>query len=709
MSSFPTECLPDGDQRSSKAHAFDIASRRPRLLRLLCPRPGFPLATCLRAAFAGFVVLGVSLSPAASQAADDAEEPATAVITDAEDSATTAEAESTPPTDEVPFPEIPETEVIGRPFPAGPLAEGEVVTPTRTSIAATSAGSSVTVITGEEITAGRQLSVAEVLRNVEGLNVVRQGGPGGLTSVFLRGANSQHTKVLLDGIPMNDPSNATRGFDFSTLQVDNIERIEVVRGPQSLLYGSDAIGGVINIVTKRGEGPLSVQANLMGGSFGTHSESVHASGGNDRFYYSLTGSYHHTDGISAASEALGNTELDAYAKSNVVGRFGWTPSDLLNVDYVFRYVDAEAEIDGFSFITGLPFDALGSNLTQAFHQRIQLQSFLFDGLIEQKVGFNFVQYDREDTGPAAFVPSFSGHTREVDYLANMQLLDNNVLSVGANYLEEDAASGGFFGNPQVAQNLAGVFVQDQVTLWDRWYTTLGARWDDHSSAGGASTYRVTTLYDVPCIGGAFHGTLGTGFRAPALAENLFQFGNPNLRPERTRGWDVGWRQEFCSGQVSVDATYFRNDFEDLIVFDFGTFSLENVGRARSSGVEVVGKWYVTPCWTVTGSYTRTDTRNLDTGFELDRRPQDKATAGLIGSLPDGRADVRAYLLYVGDRRDRIFRLDDYVTVNLALTYRPRCQHELFVRLDNLFDADYEEVRGYGVPGIAAYGGVRLVW
>lgn len=657
----------------------------------------------------GLFALVASPCLLAGEPPESTDAPAEATVTDDDDADPFADDEPTLEPAEIPLVEVPETTVIGRPFPADPLSEGQVVTPTRTSIAATSAGSSVTVITSEEIAAGQQLSVAEVLRNVEGLDVVRQGGPGGITSVFMRGANSQHTKVLLDGIPMNDPSNATRGFDFSTLQVDNIERIEVVRGPQSLLYGSDAIGGVINIVTKRGEGPLSVRANLMGGSFGTHSEAVHASGGNDRFYYSLSGSYHHTDGISAASTALGNSERDAYDKGNVVGRFGWTPGDLLNVDYVFRHVDAEAEIDGFSFATGLPFDALGSNLTQSFHQRIQLQSFLFDGLIEQKVGFNLVEYDRQDTGPAAFVPSFTGHTREVDYLANMQLLHNNVLSVGCNYLEEDAASGGFFGNPRVDQNLAGVFVQDQVTLWERWHTTLGARWDEHSSAGDAATYRVTTLYEMPCVGGAFHGTLGTGFRAPALAENLFQFGNPNLRPERTRGWEVGWRQESFSGQVSVDATYFRNDFEDLIIFDFNTFSLDNVGRARSSGVEVVGKWYVGPRWTVRGSYTRTDTRNLDTGTELDRRPRDKATAGLIGSLLDGRADVRAYLLYVGDRRDRAFRLDDYVTVNLALTYRPRCQHELFVRLDNLFDAQYEEVRGYGVPGIAAYGGVRLVW
>jgi vitamin B12 transporter len=476
-----------------------------------------------------------------------------------------------------------------------------------------------------------------------------------------------------------------------------------------MVYGSDAMGGVINILTKRGEGPLSVRASLMGGSYGTHNEGFNASGGNDHFYYSFGASYIDTDGISAASQALGNTEKDNYANATFSGRFGWTPCDLLSVDYVARYVDADAKTDAFSFVTGLPFDAPGANLTEAFYQRIQLQSLAVDGLIRQRVGFNWTDYDRSDTSPFAFVPNFVGQTRELDYLVDLILLHNNVLTVGFNHQNEQAATGGIFGNPRVTQNLTGAFVQDQITLGDRWFTTVGVRWDEHSTAGDAFTYRATTLFKLPRLGGAFHGTLGTGFRAPALAENLFQFGNPNLRPEQSKGWDLGWRQEFCCGRVAVDATYFRNEFQDLIVFDFATQALENVGQASTSGVEVIALWEVLPCWTLSGSYTRTDTLNVDTGNELDRRPQDKATVGLTGFFLDRKADVRALLLYVGDRRDRNFRLDDYITVNLAMAYRPRCRHEIFARIDNLFDAHYEEVAGYGVPGISAYGGARLLW
>ena len=189
--------------------------------------------------------------------------------------------------------QLPETEVQGRlnTFPAEPLPAGDVISPTRTPQPAATTASSVTVITREQIERSGQTNVAEVLRGTLGVDVVRQGGPGGLTSVFLRGANSQHTKVLLDGISLNDPSNASRLFDFSTLTTDNIERIEVLRGPQSMAYGSDAIGGVINIISRRGQGPLSVRAGGLGGSFKTGQTSVNVQAGDDNAYYSVTGSF----------------------------------------------------------------------------------------------------------------------------------------------------------------------------------------------------------------------------------------------------------------------------------------------------------------------------------------------------------------------------------------------------------------------------------
>jgi len=624
--------------------------------------------------------------------------------------------EADEPERDEPLQEIPETEVIGRPdaFPVRPLGEDTLVTPTRTEMLLSESGSSVTVITQEQITESEQTEVLEVLRGVEGLNVVQQAGPGSATSVFMRGANSAHTKVLLDGIPINDPSSASRGFDFSHLTVDNIQRIEVLRGPQSILYGSDAMGGVINIITKRGEGPLAVSVSGMGGSLGTHAESLHVGGGNDRCYYSFSGSYFDTDGISSAAGSRGNLERDAYRNAAFSGRFGWTPCPLFNVDYVFRYSDTFVEVDDFDyFVTRLPMDEVGpnrTNLSEWFFNRVQAQSFWLDGLVEQRIGFNLVDYDRVSVN-IPFVPAFEGQTRQFDWQGNLVLTENNTFTAGVDYLHEEAST---TFEAERSQNLLGVYLQDQFSLWDRSFTTVGVRWDDHSAAGPVNTYRVTTLYKVLETGGAFHGSLGTGFRAPALAENSpVAFGaNPNLRPERSKGWDAGVRQEFLCGRLLVDATYFYNDFVDLIDWDpsippWG--GLANVQFARTEGVELTGRWTVNPSWMIDATYTRTDTVDLSQNQPLNRRPRNKATLSIHHTSCDGKTNANLYLLYVGQRRDGSFFLDNYITANVSCSYR-LCEHrEFFVRIDNLFDEQYEQVRGYGVPGLTAYAGMRLYW
>ncbi len=612
---------------------------------------------------------------------------------------------------EEPIPELPPTIVPGRigNFPAEPLEGDSVVSPNRNATPANQSGSSITVITQEQIRRGGQNTVAEVLRAQLGVDVVRQGGPGGLTSVFLRGGNSAHTKVLLDGVPLNDPSSATRAFDFSNLTVDNIERIEVLRGPQSMVYGSDAIGGVVSIITKRGQGPLSLRATGMGGSFNTGQTSLSASGGNERAYYSATGSLLSTGGISAASARNGNTEHDGFNNGTVSGRFGYNVGDTWNVDYVFRYVDAAAEIDDFDFFSGLPIDNLvRKNLTKNFSNRVQLTNWMVDGLIQQKVGFNLNDVDRRDTDPGLFSPaSFHGQTREADYQVSALLTETNTLSGGANYLAEDAVSS---LNPLATQNIKGVWLQDAFQIGPSWFNTAGLRWDDASRAGSAQTYRFTSLYRLDGLGTAFHGSLGTGFRQPALAENLFAFGNPNLRPEHSKGWDIGARQQIWGDALYFDATYFRNDFRDLIIFDFNTFSLANVGRARSSGVELMLNSLITQQLSMNASYTFDDTLNYDTGAQLVRRPRNKMLLAFTRLSPDNRSSMTLSTIYVGQRLDTGNRtLNQYMLLNLSGTYQATERVQLFARLDNVTNTFYEEVRGFGTPGFGAYGGLNVTW
>ncbi len=412
------------------------------------------------------------VEPEVPQPAPGAEDPATATITD-----------------EPGLPELPETVVPGQTnpattFPAQPLNDSTIISPNRIPTDASKNASSITVITQEDIQRSGKATVSEVLRGTLGVDVVQQGSQGGVTSVFLRGANSQHTKVILDGMPLNDPSNASRLYDFSNLTVDNIERIEVLRGPQSMVYGSDAIGGVINIVTKRGEGPLSAKATAVGGSFNTVQSGVNLSGGNEKTYYSFSAAMLHTGGISAASRAPANTEKDPYTNGTYSGRFGYNLNEEWNVDYVFRYIDAVAHVDDYDFFLGKPVDNLiRKNLTKNFSNRVQITGNTLDGTLLHKLGFSLVDYDRFDTDPGLFTPpKYRGQTREVDYTVSALLTETNTLTAGGNYLAEDALS---TFDPYATQNIKGAFVQDGVQIGQNWFSTVGVRWDDASRAGTA--------------------------------------------------------------------------------------------------------------------------------------------------------------------------------------------------------------------------------
>lgn len=695
---------------SHPPHSARTQSRRQSFFAMLWPKP-------IRPTLYNFLAgLGLAVSTAFPAVAfsQEAAEPGQAVV----DPLPPQPAAENPATgtvsDDPAIPELPETIVPGQTnpattFPSQPLNDDTLVSPNRIASDASKNASSITVITQEEIQRSGKATVSEVLRGTLGVDVVQQGSQGGVTSVFMRGANSQHTKVILDGMPLNDPSNASRLYDFSNLTVDNIERIEVLRGPQSMVYGSDAIGGVINIVTKRGQGPLSVKAAGSGGSFNTVQSGVNLSGGNEKAYYSFSAGMFHTGGISSAAARLGNTEKDPYTNGTYSGRFGYNLTENWNADYVFRYIDAVAHVDDYSFALSQPVDNLiRKNLTKNFSNRVQLTGNTLDGLLIHKVGFSLIDYNRLDTDPGLFTPPlYNGQTREVDYTVSALLTENNTLTAGGNYLAENASS---TFDPNVTQNIKGAFVQDGIQIGQNWYSTVGVRWDDASRAGTAQTYRATSLYNFVDTGSQLHGTIGTGFRQPALAENLFAFGNPNLRPERSKGWDVGWRQQLIENTWWFDATYYRNDFQDLIVFDFTTFALENVGQARSSGVELTSMWTINDLNSLSAGYTLDDTLNLDTGTRLLRRPRDKWTLGYTRNWMQKKGSSTLQFLYFSDRLDTGNQiLPSYALLNLNNRYQVNDRMELTLRFDNITDTKYEQVYGYGSLGFGVYGGASLIW
>jgi vitamin B12 transporter len=605
-------------------------------------------------------------------------------------------------------PTIEPQRVVGAAERAGPR-EPSVITPTRTELPANRFGGTVRVITAEEIRQSNETTVSELLRRVPGVDVVQTGPQGGLTTVFLRGANSQHTKVLLDGIPLNDPSNASRLFDFGNMLLDNVEQIEVLQGPQSILYGSDAIGGVINIVTRRGEGPMRVGVSAMGGSLGTHREEARIQGGTDLYHYAVTGSWNQTDGFSAAAPRVGGVERDGFRAGAITGRFGWTPSDDFEVEYIFRWINSRAEIDDTPFSLGTPptDDLFRLNLSESFYNQVQLRRSSWDEMLIHQVSFSLADYDRRDTDDQ-FPSRFLGQTRKLLYQADLLVAEGNILSAGADYTAEDGESIDTFGGAAASQNLAGVFIQDQIQLLERWYATAGVRWDDHNVAGRANTYRFTSLLDFWETGTRIRGSLGTGFRAPSLAENLFPFGNPDLRPERSRGWEYGIDQDFFEGDLVVGATYFRNDIRNLILFDLDTFTLENIGVARTHGFEFTSLCYLTNQLVVRGSYTLTNTLDEEFDRPLVRRPRNKGTLAITRRMWNDRASVSLFGVFVGERtdsRDGSVLLDPYAVFHLTGDYYLNDDLRLFCRVNNLFNEKYEEITGFGTPPLTGFAGV----
>ena len=601
-----------------------------------------------------------------------------------------------------------------------------VVSATRLETPLREVASSMTVIDEQEIEQRQARTATEVLRSVPALDVVQTGGPGGQTSVSIRGAESDHTLVLIDGVEMNDPSDLGRSFDFASLSTENIERIEILRGPQSTLYGSDAIGGVINIVTKKGEGKPSGFVSAEGGSFQTYRQRAQAGGASELISYSLGFSRLDTEGISAADEDDGNEEKDGYENTTLSARLGITPTEHFQISSSMRYIDDKSDIDDSGGLGG--DDPNHRTESERLFLRAQAQLSLFENVWEQEIGFSYTDHDRRtEDDPDASQPtellrsSFDGEIVQFDWQHDVMLHETNTLTIGVETEEDTVDYRYYLEDPffpddttidDKSMRTTGVYAQDQIRLWDSWFTTVGVRVDDHEDFGTETTYRITSTYLVQETGTKIKGTLGTGFKAPTLYQLYSQYGNRDLDPEESTGWDIGLEQSLFGDRITVGATYFYNDFEELIDFDFASSRYFNTGAAETQGVELSSTLRPMDSLTVKASYTYTDTEDTSTGQDLLRRAKHKCNFNINYRFLD-QGTINAGLNYVGKRDDTDFftgdrvELDEYFLVNVAASYQVLDNVELFGRIDNLLDDDYQEISGYGTPELSAFAGVRL--
>ncbi|MBN8547736.1 MAG: TonB-dependent receptor [Deltaproteobacteria bacterium] len=601
-----------------------------------------------------------------------------------------------------------------------------VVTANRTEMPIEQVASSMSVVPGREIEEKQITHVSEALRNLPGVDVVRSGPVGGNTAVFIRGANSEHTLVLIDGVEANDPISPTRSFNFADLDSENIEQIEVLRGPQSTLYGSDAMGGVINIITKKGDGTPHAFASAEAGSYNTYTEKAGLSGSEKQVDFSFGMTQENSHSISAADEKFGNTEKDSYKNTGFSGRLGYQPLEQLQFKLTSRYNHSDAKLDNGG---GPGADDPNRMLKhEESFSRFEAGTSFFDGKLKQTFGVGyadqwFTDNNDVDAQSSEMLRSrYDGKLLKFDWQNNVAVTEWFNFIFGAETERERGSSQyyseGPFGpyngdfDPQSART-NGYFAQGHFNA-GQFFGTTGIRVDDHSEFGSEVSWKVAPGYQIDSTGTRLTGSVGTGFKAPSLYQLYSSFGNPDLKPEKSLGVDGGIEQQIIGDKLAAGVTYFWNDFDDLITFDPNTFISENIARARTQGLETSLSARPLKQVTTKLSYTYLRARDLDTGEQLLRRPKSKFASDTTYQF-SAKGNVILSVLVVGQSVDNDFstypasriNLPSYTTVNVATNYEIHKNVELFARVDNLFDRDYEEVYGYGTRGAAAYGGIKL--
>ncbi|MCX5813351.1 MAG: TonB-dependent receptor [Proteobacteria bacterium] len=607
-----------------------------------------------------------------------------------------------------------------------------VVTATRVETPVEEVASSISIVTSKEIEDKKEPMVLDVLRGLPGVDVTQTGGLGRSSSIYIRGANPEHTLVMIDGMEVNDVMHFGRLYDFSDLTIDNVERIEVLRGPQSTLYGSGAIGGVINIITKKGAGKPKFFVSGEGGSYNTFRESAGLEGSLKNFYYSLGISHINSKGISSAYRKDSNIETDGYDNASFSSRFGFTLGKHVNTDFIVHYTKTRSDIDNGGGRGGDDVNNIYRAAQLLLKGKVDIA--LFEGKWIQSIEFATNTNDRTYFNPRDFQhpddaekSSYNGRLNKIGWQHVVEAHKTNTLTFGVEYKEETGKSDYRWINawgtgttlfPEKSAHNTGYYIQDQVKLGEQFFGTIGLRLDDHSEIGSKITYRIAPAYFIKKTGTKIRGTYGTGERAPSLyqlyapATVWGAVGNVNLKPEESKGWDFGIDQDFFNEKVTLGITYFSNKFKNLIDYD-NTLGYVNIGKAQTDGVEFSTRIKARDDLTFDFSYTCMDTENQDTGESLLRRPKNKFSADTSYSFSE-KGSIHLRVLYTGQRRDWMPYpssgiVGGHTLVNIATKYNITKQIQLFARIENLLNRQYQEVRGYGTPGFSMYGGFKVAF
>lgn len=597
-----------------------------------------------------------------------------------------------------------------------------VVTATRFAVDKASLATPVSVITRQDLEDTQSSLAIDAIRQVPGVILLQTGGIGRTASVRLRGLSGQQNLVLIDGIELNNSGSASTSegdFDFGNLTTADIERIEVIRGPQSAVYGADAIGGVINIITRKAVSKEPrVTLDLTGGSFNTVDASGSLSGGYQKLSYRFNGQYFRTDGISAAESATGAVfERDAYKQVNAGAWLRWNGSDIFAVEGQTRFARSEGGFDA----AGGTDDPDNTDEDTTIVSSLKPMLTLWDGRWESQLplSVSVTKGELRDNFSAPF--ELDNIQPKVNWNNRVDLREWVDVVAGVQWESEQAEINntpvGAAPDPTVEQSLEswGLYGLLDLAPVERLKLELSARADFTSDFGTEDTYRAAGAYNL-WSGARVRAAVGSGFNTPTVAQLYRPFfgvpANNNLRPEKSLGWEVGIDQEIKPLNADIELTYFHNDVKDQITFSFPPGNFQNINRARTRGVELGVDWEPFEYVSFDANYTYTDAIDKTTGFKIQRTPEDVITGGATVKFMDQKLRLRLEAVYYSDRFNRSRErspMPDHTVWNLGASYQATKNLKVHARVDNLFDRDYQLVQGFSTPPLSAYGGLTLTF
>jgi vitamin B12 transporter len=610
-----------------------------------------------------------------------------------------------------------------------------VVTATRAPLTLDEIPAAIAVLDKAAIDRAQDIGVTELLLRTPGVSISRNGGYGTATSLRIRGAESDHTVAVIDGVKLNDPSSTGGGFNFTNLLVGDISRIEVLRGPQSILWGSQAIGGVVNIVTASPEKGLEGSFDLEAGSRDTVSARAAIGGRTGPLAWRIGGQRFTTDGISSHGKAFGGVERDGYRNHSLSGRAELTLADNVSAEVRGHYSSGRVEFDGFNV------DSNDYGLNKEFVGYAGLNFDLVGGRFRNRIAYAHTDTNRDNFNPDRARPrSFEadGQNRRWEYQGSFALSDRISAIFGAENERSDFRSRSPSASlavplPAFARGkaeLTSAYGQLSVEPVDGLILNGGVRYDDHDRYGGQTLFAAGGVWRLP-TGTVLRASYGEGFKAPSLFQLFSEYGNVALDPEAADGWEAGIEQSLFDRKLVVGASWFDRTTTNQIIYNscsgtstnplcfvpgdpttrrFGYYS--NVARSKAQGVEAAAALTLGGL-VLDGNYSwiASEDRSPGTanfGKWLPRRPRQTANASVSYGFGFG-LELGAALRWSGksyDNASNATRLDDYTLVDLRAEFALSDEVKLFARAENVFDEQYMTAFRYGSIGRSIYAGIR---